>query len=234
MFIDYATLNVNNSALEPVLKTCLDSRSTWLIAHAFYALYMSVVIFNLVQLLDIIIVYSEDWFRIYPNLLFNNEWFDDAPESETYYFCVFVYQRLLAIFLYVGAAWLYHSIMSDAPVSSIFIGRWFIEATVDIQCPSALLKAYRLMFSNPAGYRFPLRRLNSLMILLKLYKFYFFREAEFYSDSELNFVLVIVFRRVCTASHYAGSSKKPVMTFLSELKEAPRDIMRVIRSPMAG
>lgn len=227
MLINDSTMNLNESDLDNILKRCRDSPSTWLLAYGIYVFLISSTIMNFVACFNALIVTIECAIRFYRNPHFDDdENLEDVFESDFHYFCIFVSQRLALILTYVFGAVVYHSMMTDARISSILFARWWIEAIIDVHCFGALGDAFISMFISFGGYRSKLNELTKFLLFIKIYQFYFFRYPEFHSESELNSLLVCVFRRFCIASHYSRLSDQPILTFIVKMSELNKDLHR--------
>ena len=193
MLIYQTITKLNDSNLENVLKSCSDSVSTWLVAYVIYLFFISLTINNAIFILDLFMAVIQPVHSLHRDPSFDqDEYVEDIFTFYYHCFCHFVFQRIVVVFIYVSSAFIYHSIMSETHIDSILVARWWIEATIDVQCFLTLFDALLKMFIRYRRYRMVLTRFNEALWAMKIHQFYLLRYAEFHSESELNTLLVYI------------------------------------------
>lgn len=225
IIIEYRPINLNETEVENILQVCRDSSTTWLITHAIYVIILSLALTNFIvffyeifNLMRLLYQCSRNRPVIY------DENIDDVFESDFDCLCEFVYQQIVLMVLYVVAAWIFHVLVYDKPITSMLIARWCIEAIVDSHCFFVLLSLF-LGFTLPSTYdRSYVYRWTKTLFVAKMSQYCLLRYPEMNRQSDFNTLLVYIFRRYCVADHYSRLSDRPIATFFKEFKDFLIDI----------
>ena len=219
IIIEYRPINLNETEVENILQLCRDSSTTWLITHAIYVIILSLAFTNFIVFFYEIFNLMRLLYQCSRNRSFaDDEDIDDAFESEIDCLGEFIYQQVVLIFLYIGAAWIFHVLVHDNPITSMLIARWCIEAVVDFHCFFVLLSLFHgfsLSFTYDRSYVY---RWTKTLFVAKMSQYCLLRYPEMNLQSDFNTLLVYIFRRYCVADHYSRLTDRPIATFFKEFK----------------
>ena len=219
---------INESNFENIYQSCQNSSSTWLIAHGIYVYILSSTLtFLIISIFEMV-----DFFRFVFSC--RNAQLQDDENREVFqshfdFFGRLVSRQLTMTCFYVLASSIFHWLMSDTPISSMMVTRWYIEAIVDAPFFVSLIIFY---YGTLMGFRFnhfDLKIFTKRLFLTKIIHFCFSRYREFDLQSNFNTLLICVFRFFCVAHHYFHLNNHSIAAFLSELLFVAKDIRKSLQ-----
>ena len=125
---------------------------TWLTTYGIYVFVILSTINSFIVFVDQFMVIIKHMRRFYRNRgFYQNENTEEISESDFHYFCIFVYQQIAVIFLYVFGVFVFHSMVSDTCINRVLHGYnfWYPNRTRRIlNLPDPTLPVEN---SNPPG-----------------------------------------------------------------------------------